>query len=64
MGTLKKELTIEGNTLMKNLDCKVLIKPSSSGKIKFYVKDSNDQNWIITNGSNSNLTTANVLIKT
>ena len=29
-----------------------------------YVKDANDQNWIITNSGNSNLTTSNVLIKT
>ncbi len=31
---------------------------------KIYVKDTNDQNWIITNSGNSNLTTSNVLIKT
>ncbi len=31
---------------------------------KIYVKYANDQNWIITNSGNSNLTTSNVLIKT
>ena len=31
---------------------------------KIWVKDANDQNWIITNGGSSNLTTSNVLIKT
>ncbi len=31
---------------------------------KIWVKDANDQNWIITNGGNSNLTTSNVLIET
>ena len=31
---------------------------------KIFVKDLNSQNWVITNGGNSNLTTANVLIKT
>ena len=30
---------------------------------KVYVKNANDQNWIITNGGSSNLTTSNVLIK-
>ncbi|MGN0018310.1 MAG: UDP-3-O-acyl-N-acetylglucosamine deacetylase [Candidatus Gastranaerophilaceae bacterium] len=40
MGTIKKEISITGNGLMKNKECHVLIKPSTSGKIKFYVKDS------------------------
>jgi len=31
---------------------------------KIYVKDANDQSLVITNGGSSNLTTANVLIKT
>ena len=39
MGTLKKELTIKGNGLMKNQECTVVIKPSTSGKIKFYLGD-------------------------
>lgn len=40
MGTIKKEISITGNGLMKNKECHVLIKPSTSGKIKFYLKDS------------------------
>jgi len=42
MATIKKEFTIKGNSLMKNLDCEVTIKPSTSGKIKFYLKNYED----------------------
>ncbi|MBP5678735.1 MAG: hypothetical protein J6X28_02775 [Bacilli bacterium] len=31
---------------------------------KIYVKDANDQSWVINNGGSSNLSTSNVLIKT
>lgn len=37
MGTVKKELTVKGNGLMKNQICTAIIKPSTSGKIKFYL---------------------------
>ena len=40
MGTIKKEISISGNGLMKNKDCRLIIRPSTSGKIKFYLKDS------------------------
>jgi len=42
MTTLAKEIRISGNTLMKNLDCEVVIKPSDSGKIRFFVGDTLD----------------------
>ncbi len=42
MGTVKKEFTIKGNGLMKNRDCTVVIKPSTSGKIKFFIKEDED----------------------
>ena len=42
MATIKKELSIKGNTLMKNHECSVLIKPSTSGKIKFYLDGYDD----------------------
>ena len=43
MTTIKKEISIKGNTLMKNHECNVLIKPSTSGKIKFYLNNYDDQ---------------------
>ena len=42
MATIKKEISIKGNGLMKNQECEVVIKPSTSGKIKFYLKDYED----------------------
>lgn len=39
MTTISKEINTQGNTLMKNYDCKVLIKPSSLGKIRVFVKN-------------------------
>ena len=42
MATIKKEITIKGNGLMKNQECTVTIKPSTSGKIKFFVKGYED----------------------
>ena len=39
MTTIKKEIQAQGNTLMKNYDCKVVIKPSCEGKIRIFVKD-------------------------
>ena len=42
MATIKKEFTIKGNGLMKNQECEVTIKPSTSGKIKFYLKEYED----------------------
>lgn len=36
--TLKKEIRITGNGLMKNKPCEVVIKPSTSGKIRYFVK--------------------------
>lgn len=38
MTTLKNEVTITGNGLMKNKPCKVTFFPSDSGKIRYFVK--------------------------
>ncbi len=37
--TLKKEVEITGNGLMKNKPCHVVFKPSNSGKIRYFVRD-------------------------
>ena len=37
--TLKKEVKISGNGLMKNKPCDVTVFPSQSGKIRYFVKD-------------------------
>jgi len=39
MTTIEKEIRAKGNTLMKNLDCEVVIKPSSAGYIRLFVKN-------------------------
>ena len=39
MITLKKEISISGNGLMKNKPCTVIFKPSKEGKIRYFVKD-------------------------
>ncbi len=39
MATISKEIRTKGNTLMKNYDCEVLIKPSNLGKIRVFVKN-------------------------
>ena len=39
MTTLKKEVKIVGNGLMKNKPCEVTIFPSSTGQIRYFVKD-------------------------
>lgn len=39
MVTLKKEIKIVGNGLMKNKPCEVTLFPSKSGKIRYFVKD-------------------------
>ena len=39
MTTIKKEIQARGNTLMKNYDCEVVIKPSNEGKIRLFVRD-------------------------
>lgn len=36
MATLLKEVKISGNTLMKNHECEVVVKPSESGEIRIY----------------------------
>ena len=36
--TLKKEVKISGNGLMKNKPCDVVVKPSDSGEIRYFVK--------------------------
>ena len=36
MTTLLKEVKISGNTLMKNHECEVVVKPSDSGEIRIY----------------------------
>lgn len=38
MTTISKEIQANGNTLMKNFDCKVVIKPSDKGVIRLFVK--------------------------
>ena len=38
MVTLKKEISISGNGLMKNKPCTVKFVPSKSGKIRYFVK--------------------------
>lgn len=38
MVTIKSEISIEGNGLMKNKPCKVTFFPSDSGKIRYFVK--------------------------
>ena len=42
MTTIGKEIRARGNTLMKNFDCEVLIKPSKSKGIRVYVKNSEE----------------------
>ena len=39
MVTLKKEIRISGHGLMKNKPCEVTLFPSTSGKIRYFVKD-------------------------
>lgn len=39
MVTLKKEIKISGNGLMKNKPCEVTLFPSNSGQIRYFVKD-------------------------
>ncbi len=39
MTTIKKEIRISGNGLMKNKPCEVTLFPSNSGKIRYFVKD-------------------------
>lgn len=38
MTTIAKEIRAKGNTLMKNFDCEVVIKPSDKGVIRLFVK--------------------------
>lgn len=42
MTTIANEVRISGNTLMKNHDCEVVIKPSDSGEIRFYVEGADE----------------------
>ncbi len=39
MTTIKKEISISGNGLMKNKPCTVTLKPSKEGKIRYFIKD-------------------------
>lgn len=39
MITLKKEIKISGNGLMKNKPCEVTFKPSETGQIRYFIKD-------------------------
>jgi len=39
MTTIQNEIRARGNTLMKNYDCEVVIKPSQSGEIRLFVKN-------------------------
>lgn len=38
MATILKEVKISGNTLMKNHECEVVVKPSNTGEIRMYVE--------------------------
>ena len=38
MVTLLKEVKISGNTLMKNHECEVVVKPSDFGKIRIFAE--------------------------
>ncbi|MBO6272741.1 UDP-3-O-acyl-N-acetylglucosamine deacetylase [bacterium] len=40
MTTISREINTKGNTLMKNYTCGVTIKPSDTGKIRLFVKNS------------------------
>ena len=42
MVTLLKEVKISGNTLMKNHECEVVVKPSDYGKIRIFVEGSSE----------------------
>ncbi|MBR3889459.1 UDP-3-O-acyl-N-acetylglucosamine deacetylase [bacterium] len=42
MTTISKEIHTKGNTLMKNYDCEVVIKPSDKGVIRIFVKQDKD----------------------
>lgn len=42
MVTLLKEVKISGNTLMKNHECEVVVKPSDFGKIRIFVEGSSE----------------------
>ena len=42
MVTLLKEVKISGNTLMKNHECEVVVKPSNFGKIRIFVEGSSE----------------------
>lgn len=39
MTTISKEIYARGNTLMKNYDCEVAIRPSDTGEIRVFVKN-------------------------
>lgn len=39
MTTIAKEIRTQGQTLMKNYDCKVVIKPSNTGTIRLFVRN-------------------------
>ena len=54
MTTIKQEISITGNGLMKNKPCKIRLLPSDAGKIRYFVKDkdcfvSNIDNLVSTN---------------
>lgn len=42
MITLLKEVKISGNTLMKNHECKVVVKPSQTGEIRIFLDGASD----------------------
>jgi UDP-3-O-[3-hydroxymyristoyl] N-acetylglucosamine deacetylase len=41
MTSLKKEVSVSGNGLMKNKPCTVILKPAKTGKIRYFVKGAN-----------------------
>lgn len=50
MTTIAKEIRTKGNTLMKNFDCEVVIKPSDKGAIRLFVKQ--EENFFEANVDN------------
>lgn len=42
MTTIAKEIQTQGNTLMKNYNCKVVIRPSDKGLIRLFVKQADN----------------------
>ena len=59
MVTLKKEVKLVGNGLMKNKPCEVTLFPSNSGQIRYFVKGkdsfTSDVDHVVSTGKNVNI---------